>query len=55
MENKVLYQIKSLEKVEWLLKVAESLTREGNYTKAMQAFNLASAELEKQKNCKNCL
>jgi hypothetical protein len=47
--------VKSLEKVEWLLKVAHSYIREGNNVKAMKAFTLAQEELEKQKNCKNCI
>lgn len=47
--------VKALAKAEWLLKVAESNLRNGNNIKAMQAFNLASKEVEKYKNCKDCL
>jgi hypothetical protein len=51
-ESKV---VKALEKTEWFLQVANSLIREGNNIKAMKAFELAEKELEKQKNCKNCI
>lgn len=47
--------VKALAKAEWLLKVAESNLRNGNNIKAMQAFNLASKEVEKYKNCKDCI
>lgn len=47
--------VKSLEKTEWLINVAEAYIRKGDNIKAMKAYNMACEELEKQKNCKNCI
>lgn len=44
-----------LSDIEFLLRVAESWTRAGDWTKADRDFTEAQAMLEKYKNCKNCI
>ena len=46
--------IKDLLKVEWLINIAHSFTRDGNIVETKRAYEEALKELEKYKVCKNC-
>lgn len=47
--------VKALKSAEWCLSVAEAEMRNGNRTQAMRAFEEACKEVEKYKNCKECI
>lgn len=47
--------IESLCSAEWALKVADSEIRQGNISQAMKAYNEAVKQVNKFKNCKDCI
>lgn len=47
--------VEALASAEWALNVAESEMRQGNIPQAMKAFTEAQKQVEKYKNCKECV